>query len=329
MQNGLQISELAVAYDLKGGDLLVLQRDGTAMQVPESTLIKALTAAADGHGGIQRIAKSGASGLTDTYTITYADGTTGSFSVKNGAAGPKGDKGDPGEKGADGDSAVLTGQTVHYGISSSGTATPTIWYPAPQQAAAGMYLWTRVRLTFSGGETTFYTVSRQGADGAGGSGGGSVSSVNGIGPDDIGNVTLDAADISYSDSTVAAALGECQPKITATGLLKRESDGNIIAAEAGIDYAAVPVARTVTLSPSARKDQYSGTQKTWTSTWTVTGLPVTTASQVIVAPGPGDEAVWSRASIRASDVTTNGTMMFACDYDNRPSADVTARILVL
>ena len=37
--------------------------------------------------GIQSITKTGTSGLVDTYTITYSDGTTSSFTVTNGSSG--------------------------------------------------------------------------------------------------------------------------------------------------------------------------------------------------------------------------------------------------
>ena len=60
--------------------------------------------------GIQKIEKTGTDGLVDTYTITYTNGQTTTYTVTNGADGPKGekgDKGDPGEKGDKGD----TGET--------------------------------------------------------------------------------------------------------------------------------------------------------------------------------------------------------------------------
>ena len=60
--------------------------------------------------GIQKIEKTGTDGLVDTYTITYSNGQTTTYTVTNGADGPKGekgDKGDPGEKGDKGD----TGET--------------------------------------------------------------------------------------------------------------------------------------------------------------------------------------------------------------------------
>ena len=37
--------------------------------------------------GISSIAKTGTSGLVDTYTITYSDGTTSNYTVTNGADG--------------------------------------------------------------------------------------------------------------------------------------------------------------------------------------------------------------------------------------------------
>ena len=55
--------------------------------------------------GISSIAKTGTSGLVDTYTITYSDGTTSTFTVTNGAAGQNGTNGTDGQDGADGKSA--------------------------------------------------------------------------------------------------------------------------------------------------------------------------------------------------------------------------------
>lgn len=49
--------------------------------------------------GISRIAKTSTSGLVDTYTTTYTDGTVSTYTVANGAKGAKGDKGDKGLKG--------------------------------------------------------------------------------------------------------------------------------------------------------------------------------------------------------------------------------------
>ena len=53
----------------------------------------------DTGNGISDISKTGTNGLVDTYTITYTDGTTTTFTVTN---GEKGDKGNTGAAGADG-----------------------------------------------------------------------------------------------------------------------------------------------------------------------------------------------------------------------------------
>lgn len=78
------ISELIAAEQVKAADLFVLEQDGAAKNLPGQVLLNWLTAAADGHGGIQSIVKTGSSGLADTYRITMADGTFTDLPVTNG-----------------------------------------------------------------------------------------------------------------------------------------------------------------------------------------------------------------------------------------------------
>lgn len=120
------VSELIEAERITATDLFVLEQNGTAKKLTGQVLLNWLTAAADGHGGIQSIqkvstnglmdtyritladttvfdfvvnngrgisgiAKTDTSGLVDTYTISYNDGTSGTFTVTNGAKGAKGD----------------------------------------------------------------------------------------------------------------------------------------------------------------------------------------------------------------------------------------------
>ena len=120
------IDQLNEAEKIYATDLFVLQQSGSAKKLTGQVLLNWLTAAADGHGGIQSItklstsglvdtyritladttafdfpvkngrgitgiAKTSTSGLVDTYTITYNDGTTGKITVKNGEKGDKGD----------------------------------------------------------------------------------------------------------------------------------------------------------------------------------------------------------------------------------------------
>ena len=52
--------------------------------------------------GIANISKTGTSGLIDTYTITFTDGTTTTFQVTNGQNGQPGANGQDGRDGTDG-----------------------------------------------------------------------------------------------------------------------------------------------------------------------------------------------------------------------------------
>ena len=88
------ISQLTQATQITATDLFVLQQSNEAKSLPGQVLLNWLTAAADGHGGISTITGPTTSGLVDTYTITYADTTTSTFTVTN---GEKGDTGDPGD----------------------------------------------------------------------------------------------------------------------------------------------------------------------------------------------------------------------------------------
>ena len=289
------ISELISATQIQDTDLFLLEQGGDAKSLAGRVLLNWLTAAADGHGGIQSIAKLNSSGLTDTYRITLADTTTVDFTVTNGRGirsiaksgssglvdtyqvsytdgssstltvtnGAKGDKGDNaytwikyasqqptaashsmgdipdawmgiytgtlaaaptdwtqykwyrvrGDQGATGAPATLTGRSVTYMASDSGTVVPSgSWSSDVPTVTQGRYLWTRVVLTFnSGSPVTFYSVSRFGIDGSG-----AVSSVNGKDPDTTGNVRVNAEDITTTAGTsVEAALAQKQEQLTA------------------------------------------------------------------------------------------------------------------
>ena len=78
--------------------------------------------------GIQKIEKTGTDGLVDTYTITYTNGQTTTYTVTNGADGPKGDKGDKGDTGEKGDPGTtnyndLTNKPTLNGVEVSGNKT--------------------------------------------------------------------------------------------------------------------------------------------------------------------------------------------------------------
>lgn len=78
------IAELVAASQITATDMFVLEQNGTAKKLTGQILLNWLTAAADGHGGIQTIEKLSTSGLADTYRITLADTTFYDFVVTNG-----------------------------------------------------------------------------------------------------------------------------------------------------------------------------------------------------------------------------------------------------
>ena len=89
------ISELVAATSIGSTDLFVLEQTGTAKKLTGQILENWLVSYADGHGGIQSLVKTSTTGtdpVIDTYTITYADTTTSTFTVTNGLKGDQGDQ---------------------------------------------------------------------------------------------------------------------------------------------------------------------------------------------------------------------------------------------
>ena len=70
--------------------------------------------------GIQKIEKTGTEGLVDTYTITYTNGQTTTYTIKNGEQGPKGEQGPAGQTGP----AGPTGATPNIQIGTVQTLEP-------------------------------------------------------------------------------------------------------------------------------------------------------------------------------------------------------------
>lgn len=187
-----RIDELEEALSIAANDLFVLQQANTAKKLSGQTMTNFLLALANGHGGISSIDKTSSSAtdpVVDTYTVTFADQTTMTFEVTNGA---KGDTGARGPQGPKGDDATITSTSVMYQAWPSGTQYPTgTWVDDPPAVTPGNYLWTRTIVDYSDGEQTVsYSVARWGIDGSG-----AVASVNGNLPDQNGNVTLTAEDV--------------------------------------------------------------------------------------------------------------------------------------
>lgn len=92
--------------------------------------------------GIQSITKTGTSGLVDTYTITFTDGTTTTFNITNGEKGDPGigEKGDTGNGISSITKTATSGLVDTYTISfTDGTSTTfTVTNGAPGSAGVGV-----------------------------------------------------------------------------------------------------------------------------------------------------------------------------------------------
>ena len=85
-----QISALPEATEINTDDLFVLQQNNQAKKLTGQTLVDGLAEALDGHGGISSITLTSTVGLVNTYTITFADETTSTFTVTDGSQGVPG-----------------------------------------------------------------------------------------------------------------------------------------------------------------------------------------------------------------------------------------------
>ena len=120
----------------------------------------------DTGNGISSIAKTKTEGLIDTYTITYTNGTTTTFTVTNGADGIQGIQG---EKGEDGHTPVITIQNDKWYIDGVDTGKPAVGATGngiekiEKTKTEGLV--DTYTITFTNGETTTFTVIN-GATGA-------------------------------------------------------------------------------------------------------------------------------------------------------------------
>lgn len=98
-----------------------------------------------------------------------------------------------GEKGQTGDPATIITNKTEYQVSDSGTIIPSgIWSTSIPVVTPGKYLWARTTTQFNTGSANYsYSISRFGIDGTG-----AVSTVNGVAPDEFGNVELTAEQLN-------------------------------------------------------------------------------------------------------------------------------------
>lgn len=211
-----RIDELEEATTITTNDLFVLEQAATAKKLSGQTMTTFLLQLAAGHGGISSITKTGTTGtnpVIDTYTITFADASTTTFTVTNGL---KGDTGATGPTGPKGDDITILSASVQYQEWTSGTQYPTgTWLDNPPAVSQGSYLWTRTLINYSDGTTTTaYSVSRMGIDGSG-----AVSTVNGVSPDGSGNINLTAANVGALPDSYQAPVASVNGKTGSVNLV--------------------------------------------------------------------------------------------------------------
>lgn len=142
------IGDLEPITTVNDSSKLVLEYSNTAYYITGYNFTSQMASLLDGHGGISSVELTSTSGTTKTYTITYADHTTSSFTMEDGNG--------------------IESYSITYQTSSSGTAIPqgTWMRNIPAVSNQNPFLWTRVVLTDSAGaNTTFYSVGGRGEKG--------------------------------------------------------------------------------------------------------------------------------------------------------------------
>lgn len=144
------ISELTAATAVGSTDLFVLEQTGTAKKLTGQILENWLVSFADGHGGIQSLVKTSTSGTVDTYTITYADTSTSTFTVTNGKG--------------------ISSITQYWAVSTSSSTVPSQWYTTRQtMTVTNKYLWSYMRYEYNDGtsyDTPYSVIGVYGDTGA-------------------------------------------------------------------------------------------------------------------------------------------------------------------
>lgn len=214
------INDLPAATNVQAADLLVLwqQASNSAKNISGQSFTNWLVGYADGHGGIQSIAKTSSTGtnpVVDTYTITLSDTTTSTFTVTNGLKGDTGDQTyvwvaySTAEPTSDADISTIPDawMGIYAGLESTFANlhyTDFAWYQikgAKGDTGTPITAVTRTAGDGSPGTTDTYTVyADEDAVGTftvyqGMNGTGSVSTVNNQSPDANGNVQLVPANI--------------------------------------------------------------------------------------------------------------------------------------
>lgn len=171
---------------------------------------------ADGRG-IVSITKTGTNGNEDTYTITYTDNTTSTFTITNGADGQDGQNGVNGTNGADGKDIVIDTyqndsnqtQIIFYkqGDNSAQNSVEFLANYSPSNHAITFYTRKRTNgtVTYTQPVTVPIPAGQDGADGQDGNDGADGRDGRGIVSIAKTNTagTIDTYTITYTDGTTS------------------------------------------------------------------------------------------------------------------------------
>lgn len=128
----------------------VVMQNGAAYKLTGSAFYTAMAVMYNAHGAIRSVEKTATSGLVDTYTITFADNTTTTFTVTNGNG--------------------VTAITQYFARSTSGTTVPTSGWSITRQTLTSTYkyLWSYFVFTKDSGtvETPKAVIGAYGDTGA-------------------------------------------------------------------------------------------------------------------------------------------------------------------
>ena len=267
--------------------------------------------------------------------FTYSDFTAeqlASLKGEKGDIGPQGPKGEQGPAGQDGTSYTVNGlystlsalQAAHpTGIAGDawfvGTADSNVVYQWDVDKAA----WVNVG-ALKGPKGDKGNTGDTGPQGPKGDTGATGSQgPKGDKGSDGKSAYASAQDGGYTGTetqfnTDLAAVGGKQAKITASGILKGNGAGGVIAAVKGTDYAAPSVGVSVTLTSSG----WNANAKT--QTVSVSG--VTATANCVITAAPDSYMAYAKAGVRCT-AQGAGTLTFACE--TVPTANVAANVLIV
>ena len=136
------IGQLTEATSVTSSDLFVLEQTGIAKRLTGYTLEQWLLSMADGHGGIADITYTPpvAPFLDGTLTITLADETEDSFTIKNGADGTNGTNGSDGIDGTTFTPSVSAEGVISWTNDGGKTNPPSVSIKGNQGDASYAYV---------------------------------------------------------------------------------------------------------------------------------------------------------------------------------------------